>query len=318
MDVVKDHSFVHGAKNPSYASTWDGTQDPYAWNGWQESAWNPKPKKPRPRSKSQHQQKQQPAPPNPAGKGRGQGKGKGKGGKQKSPTEPVWTAPSAPSQVPVAPAAPEPSADQQLLKTLVHALKQNPQSLSPELQQIVQEASLKTTQHSTNQMFGAVKGYGKAQQNLQQAVSARQILHTAWQDFILEAVNRWQQYSQEFTEEDQKLAKQIQTAQEALAHSKKLLASSKTAAGVKTEEAEVVDSSDTEPMDTTDKTVQEGMEAVGKLLETLKTKASDFVAADQKDAKRRRKEFTKEQQLAAEAAGDTADASSQPFVAAVK
>ena len=282
------HGTAQDNWNPSYSSlSWQ--DDAYAaagWTGqgWQEDAFKQK-KKHKPRSQSRD--RQHPATPS-AKAGNGKGKHKGKGGRGKPKGEPAWNAPQAPQQPTPAPTTPPAATqDQALLRSLLTALKKQPDNMSSEVQQIMQDAAIMNSQNSTKQMFGAVKEFGKAQQALEQAIAARRILHAAWRDFIVEAVARWKQFAQDFTEEDGKLAKQVTDAQSSFQAAKKQLSSSKTAAGVKAE-AEIVESSAEEEMES-DKIVQEGMLFMTNTLNSLCSKAEEMVEADLRDQKRRRK-----------------------------
>ena len=253
------------------------------WNSW--TQWEQRPKSPR------HQKQ----PSRPSSQSRDQkgnapkGKGKGKT-KQKGKQEPAWQNPkSAAASQPSQPAAPAaPSHEQTLLKSLLGALKKNVDALPTEVQSLMQDANIRTTQLSTQQMVSQVKEAGKAKEQLQEAYAARQLLHSAWKDFLLEAAQRWTSFAEDFTKEDAEIAQRIEQAKENFRQAKLQLTSAKSAAGMQ-EGATQIESSDEEPVEPADKEVKQGLANMTNTLQSLQQAATAMVEADQRDEKRRRK-----------------------------
>ena len=285
----------------------DAWNQQVTWNSWKQ--WEQRPQSPRgPRRPSR------PSSQNREQKGQQKGqtaKGKGKGKhKQKGKQEPAWKKPVTPTPtLPAQPSTPSaPSHEQTLLKSLLGALKKNVDTLPTEVQSIMQNANIRTTQLSTEQMVGQVKQAGKAKEQLQEAYAARQMLHSAWKDFLLEAAQRWTSFAEDFTKEDAEIAQRIEQAKEHFRQARQQLSTSKAAAGMP-EEVTQIDTSDDDLAEPGDKEVKQGLANMSTTLQSLEKAATAMVEADQRDEKRRRKAAQREADKAAES--EAADASMQ-------
>ena len=291
------------------SSKWSGQ---YHWQDHGEAAswyqdgahtgqW-PQPWTPRWSSQKPKKEKKKPKSPRdktPRGKSpRGQQSGAPK--QQAPPAEPSWqtTTPSVPA-VPAAPTTPAPSQEAILLKTLVQALK-GKEGLSSEVQTLIEEADIRDGRASTKQMHNMVSRIGSAQKTLAEATRARAQLHQAWRNFLVEAVSRWNGYTEDFAGQDAALADRISKAQAALTEARKngskfwrkeAQGSQDVAATelVQDSEEEKEGAEDGEPMDLqVDAQIQGGIVQMKDALGTLSKTAEELAASSERIAKRRR------------------------------
>ena len=217
------------------------------------------------------------------------------------------SAPLAPSSASTAGA----SQEQVLLKSLIGALKRNADALPQEVQTLMQNANIKSTQITTEQMVSQIKGAGKAKEQLQEAYAARQTMHKAWKEFLLEAANRWAGFAEDFAKEDTEITQRIEAAKEVFQQAKAQLAASKTETGLKTEATQIDSSDEEESLGIKEaEEVQQGLNNMTQTLKTLQAQANKMVEADGREEKRRRKAEARENQVAG--ADATMPAASEP------
>ena len=149
-----------------------------------------------------------------AGKGQIPGVGSGKGqGAPSTPaapaTEPAWAAPAA---------APPREAlqNEQAIRNLLSTLTKNSEILTPELQEALSTVGVIEQKNNGKIMHTAVSKWTKAQSQHAAALKARATLHTAWRNFVQEAVQRWESYAADFSSQDQELQTAIHTTKDTL------------------------------------------------------------------------------------------------------
>ena len=144
------------------------------------------------------------------------------------------------------------SKSDQKLKQIMAALKKNESSLTPELQQLVQENAKNQSQDITRRLHSAVSRLGQTKKTLQQLRASRQNLHNVWRNYIAESVNKWQQFCEQFEEQDTDLSKQLTEAIQAVQTAENCLESTRREAKeekedeTKEDQEEMVDISDEE------------------------------------------------------------------------
>ena len=97
----------------------------------------------------------------------------------------------------------------------------NPDTLTPKLQSFVAEADKAENKGETKALHSAVKVLGKAQDNLDEALLARSNLMTQWRAFLATSLERFQQYTGHFQQQEHAHQENIANAKEALVKAKK-------------------------------------------------------------------------------------------------
>ena len=228
-------------------------------------------------------------------KAKGKGKGKDKAERSAPKAEPKWNfqmpsiaAPPAPAQEQAATSSLDPA-----IKSLLTELKKQTDSLSPEIQTLMQSVNIKEGRSETSTMHKAVSEYGKARTHLDQVKLARYQLHTSWKNFLNDACQRWSAFTEEFKKQEVELQTQLQAATEALKMSKQKLDAFK-----QDQEAELIEDSEVEDMDAKSEKepaaarLQEGLETMANSLTELKTVAEN-ICAQENPNKRARTEDSK-------------------------
>lgn len=193
---------------------------------------------------------------------------------------------------PFPPAAPAAHPAEGQLRTLVRELKKQESALTPNVQKILEEATLQHQQADTKWLHSAVARMGHAKKSLQEAHSARNGFHHKWTTFLSTSVERWQGYVKEFAAQDQALDAQILKAQEALSNAKADLEETKskvTANDVKMEEED-----EEEERPHAGHALLHNLEGMLQSLESLKTKADEALAEQAKKKQRLTREAAKE------------------------
>ena len=180
---------------------------------------------------------------NQPAKGNGKGKGSGAGVTGKGrippppppggpPNEPTWTPPTTAAPLVTAPQAAAPTREQTqaelALQSLMTVLRRNTEQLTPELHEAMQSVTSQEQKNSGKQLHSAVTRWSKAQTNHLEAVRARAQLHSAWSGFVTQAIQRWEQYAQEFAQQDTDLQTSITNTKSTLDTAKQELATLKT------------------------------------------------------------------------------------------
>lgn len=206
---------------------------------------------------------------------------KGGKGRKGPPSEPKWntgkgaTNPKGQPSIPDIPKlnAPEPTESDVALRGITALLKKSESALPPDVQQWLHTSAAVSSQAATRQLHSAVTQLGVAKQALTTARLARSQMHSAWRNFISQAVATWQQNVQEFTQEDGKLEQEINKAIEALKVARANLEISKQTATTGAPVADGGEISDEEIIDAPGPMIVEDMNAVLQSLGQLKQKA---------------------------------------------
>ena len=293
----------------------DDQQNQQNWqtNNWEENTWSSpwRPRSQSPRGDRLPRREQSPRGSRgdkggdkghgKKGKGRGGKKGanKGKGksigqGKTENPFEgePVWHPTDTTAQA----APPAPSASETQLQQLVQALRRNDATgLNPEVQTIMATVEERSTRSEVKTLYNAVGRLNQAQKQLQTAQKARTNLHLNWNGHLLESVQRWRSYVEEFGRLDGELATQLTAAQDAVRQARQMLAENRTAGTASTENADMHVVSDGEEMAegetdgaTIATAIQEGLHTMVSSLEGLQKRAEELLPEPK--AKRARRE----------------------------
>ena len=282
----------HGSKYQ--ADQWDyGWQD---WASWEQGQWPNTPRHRREPSRSQPRAPSQSRQEGKKGKGKAKGKGKGKKGPV---VEPIWhpETPPTPAPKPSPPQATSMAPEATQLAKLLHALKSNGETLSPEIKEIMKEVDLGDVHASKKHLHHVVNQISDARRRMTETSSARAQLHLAWKAFLTDAVDRWDQYMKDFAEQDNNMAAQFAKAtqdwEEAKANfkvTKKSLNAEKEDKEAKDGEEdaqEISDMEDTESKTEEDTKIKEGIGHMSNALRELKTQA-EAIAAESSQVKKQR------------------------------
>ena len=208
--------------------------------------------------------------------------------------EPNWGQPSLPTPSLPAKKDPAPSSEAILLQSLVSALKGS-EGLSEEAQQLLQQADLRGSQLNTKHMHSVVSKIGNAQKVLAETSMARAQLHQAWRNFLVDAVKRWEGYTQDFAQQDAELANKIQQARTTLTEARRSGSQmmtketgAKDAENSAEEQAEIIEDDMDEEGESKggDSQIQSGIANMQEALGSLKTTAEEMAASSQRAAKR--------------------------------
>ena len=122
-----------------------------------------------------------------------------------------------------------PSAAEVHLKDLTAAVKRMEQPLTPDVQSALAAAQKLIVVDPTIQLQSAAAKLGNARDNLLAARRARQNLHNSWAKFLTEAVQRWNQHSEDFETKDAAHVQAIEEALEKYKNAKEIMEESKAA-----------------------------------------------------------------------------------------
>eukprot|EP00434_Breviolum_minutum_P019943 symbB.v1.2.017596.t1/scaffold1362.1/size123397/3 len=182
--------------------------------------------------------------------------------------EAPWLPPAMPAAPPAPAPPPQASQESAQMRSLLSALKKASADLPPDVQAAMQKLNQDDGKTMTKQLHAAVSNLGNAKKSLAELSLARANLHTGWNSFLEAAITRWQRYSEEFTQQDQDLAGQIEKAKEAVKVCKENFRSLQKSEGVaKDDTAEVI--SDEEELTVPSK-VDEHMSQMQQSLMALK------------------------------------------------
>eukprot|EP00435_Cladocopium_sp_Y103_P023103 s2333_g5.t1 len=256
-------------ETPWANQTWDNGRRPSQSPRHGPRSQTPKGKQSKKKRKDKKQMEQHQAPPLPTSPWTGNAGGKG----------------NALSSAPMSPANEnknEPKSDQKLRQTWV-ALKKNESSLSPELQQLVQETIMVQSQDVTRQLYSAVSRLEQAKKTLQYLRASRQNLHNVWKNYIEESVSRWKAFCEQFDTQDKDLSRQlqealtnVQLAQTGLEISKKEAKEGEQSEGTEVNMVEVSDDDGAENLEANGVLLRQGMGDMLKSLESLKHHAESM------------------------------------------
>lgn len=143
---------------------------------------------------------------------------------------PNFAMPAMP-KMPATPMAPADAVDADLMTVL----KQDVAELPPHIQKMVKETALKdgvkVGARATRDLQTAAKHLGDARKAYENAILARSQLHSNWRQFLSDAIRLWQDYSTQFTAQEQKLQEQVAMTKENFLQAKEVSAKAHDAAG---------------------------------------------------------------------------------------
>lgn len=113
------------------------------------------------------------------------------------------------------------------LVILATALKESNTTVPERVQHIVEEHSVQAP--TSKGLKNAVDKMDKARKKLKEAQKARASLHANWNTYISDSMQRWTQFAEQFTKDDQNLADKVKAAQERLQQTKEDVESKKAA-----------------------------------------------------------------------------------------
>ena len=310
---VMDSTYVHQPqprqRGAQSGDDWPNYTGWSSWEEWTEGPWRPRSQSPRgsrpgePKSPRQNNKGQK----GPKGKDKGKGKGRkgpqqnkgakgvGKGKPSNGPPaiepEPPWTMQPATE---VATPPPPPTAAETQLQQLIQALRRaDSVNLPADVQQLLTTAEKRASQTEVKSLYSAVNRISHAQKQLLNAQRARTTLHQNWNTHLLESVQRWRGYANDFGTLDQDLATQTTAAKDALQQARQTLTENRGSATSTTEEATHV-VSDTEEMEAepdradTANSIMEGLQTMVTSLEGLQQQTEALLP--ERNAKRPRRE----------------------------
>ena len=178
------------------------------------------------------------------------------------------------------------------IKTLLNALKKHNEELPPDVQALVQEATILSGQQETKQLHSAVAAHGKAKRELQEAQASRYNLHASWRQFLAQSAVQWQRYTDMFLQQQKQLEEKIAAAKEALISARESLSTSKVSAGVasKDDASMISDSEDLAPdaVEGNASKIAQGIEQLATNLRNLHEQAQQAEKDEQQALKRPR------------------------------
>ena len=206
--------------------------------------------------------------------------------------DPPWNSKTAAVTPPVAAEGPKLANDtlaEQKLQKLVAALEKQDTPLDPEIQQLVEEATVKPASSKT--MHTAVAKLDQARKKLQAAQSARHNHQTKWTKYLEESITRWKKFAEDFAAQDKDLETKVVQAKEKLQEARTVLDNTKEQLTKQDEEflndPEVISDMD-DDLETSDK-IQNGISAVVANLEAIRVRpATEADGRDENAAKKPR------------------------------
>eukprot|EP00435_Cladocopium_sp_Y103_P030701 s66_g7.t1 len=190
------------------------------------------------------------------------------------------------------------SAAEAKLKAMYSLLEKHQDGLPPEVQKEMQEAKMHEGEVAIKSLHKQVTALGKARTELQNANAARLNLHASWRAFLMEQVQKWQAYSQQYQQQETNLAERVNNARQALEIAKTNLATSKSKLGkdsamtspdlvtVSDEEDETRESKDA--ANASAKKITASLDQLGDSLKQLSSNADELMLAEEQAHKRQR------------------------------
>ena len=238
----------------------------------------------------------------------------------------VAATPSTTSSTLKAPFLEPPSEDALKLRRLTQKLKRYQEQgldLPEEIQEDIQAASVKEAKSHKKTMHSAINAMDQARQHYEEAVQARNSLHTQWKQFLADSVALWRGHAQSFQTQEHQLSEQIQHAKEAFVVARDAMTVAKAAAAsmVPVDTVEVQEVSDDEQMKdlkevptVTGEKIASGLQSLTENLSQLHQQTEEMIQQEQR-AKRQRIETDVPTVVTEEDAGPASARPSQHFVA---
>ena len=179
---------------------------------------------------------------------------------------------------------------QEKLTVMATALQDSGTAMASSVQTIVNEYTAPVP--STRSLKAAVDKMDKARKKLKEAEKARLNMHTSWRRYIADSLERWTQFAEKFTKDDQELAERVKAAKDRLQKTKEDV-DSKKAALEEQDELEQIDLSDEDMLEKVDasENIQASLNNMVSNLQTLHKQAAEaIVDAEETKAKRPRLE----------------------------
>ena len=254
-------------------------------------------------------------------------KGKGKGETPLAPPPPPpLTGPNASAppwtSMPIPPnhaqSQGESAAEQRLSEVLGLLNKQDPDTLSTDLQAFVQKEGTKIVNTTAKQRHLVVNDLTKAERAMDAAINSRTNLLASWRSFITTSLNTWKEYTSQFQQQELKCQEEIQAAKEALKKARERAQEGFSSKVIKLEMEETVIVSDDEEAKnqaakaSTDR-ILGGLQNMTTSLQELSVMAEQEHLEAQRSAKRPRKDAQAEIEMQPEAPTEEVPDSAQPF-----
>ncbi|CAL1166889.1 unnamed protein product, partial [Cladocopium goreaui] len=212
----------------------------------------------------------------------------------------AWPIPPSPSIPAVAnpPTALAPSQAEAQLKQVLAVLKQNADSLPPQIQAVVKDTNIKESKHQIKDMHQAVTELGKAQRQLEEALSDRSQSLASWRQFLHASVQRWSEYTKRFQDQEQAHLATIAQARDTLRAAQVAFREKQDQGGIITvpDEEEATVQPDVAMRDESAHRINEGLQQLTSSLQELANQA-DRDHAEEQSKKRPRKSNTPEEQV---------------------
>ena len=177
---------------------------------------------------------------------------------------------------------------QEKLTIMATALQDANASMSSNVQNIVNEYTAPVP--TTKSLKTAVDKMDKARKKLREAEKARLNLHSSWRQYIADSLERWTQFAEKFSKDDQELADRVKAAKEKLQTTKEEVDAKKTALEEQDEDEQINISDDdmAEKVDGSEQ-IQVSLNNMVTNLQTLQQQAAAaIVEAGENKAKRPR------------------------------
>lgn len=210
------------------------------------------------------------------------------------PALPDWTAGQGDTAWPIPPssstptpmtssAALAPSQAEAQLKQVLAVLKQNADSLPPQIQAVVKDTNIKESKHQIKDMHQAVTELGKAQRQLEEALSERSQSLASWRQFLHASVQRWSEYTKRFQDQEQAHLATISQARDMLRAAQIAFKEKQDQGGIITinDEEEVTVQLDVTMRDESAHRINEGLQQLTSSLQELATQADRDHAEEQ-------------------------------------
>ena len=201
-----------------------------------------------------------------------------------------------------APLPGESAAEQRLSEVLGLLNKQDPDSLSTDLQAFVQKEGTKTVHTTAKQRHLVVNDLTKAEKAMDAAINSRTNLLASWRSFITASLNTWKDYTSQFQQQELKCQEEIQAAKEALAKARERAQEGFGSKGIKIEIDETVIVSDEEEgkhqaAKASTERILGGLQNMTTSLQELSVMAEQEHMEAKRSAKRPRKEGAAETEM---------------------
>jgi len=226
----------------------------------------------------------------------------------------AWPIPPSSSTPAVAnpPMVLAPSQAETQLKQVLAVLKQNADSLPPQIQAVVKDTNIKESKHQIKDMHQAVTELGKAQRQLEEALSDRSQSLASWRQFLHASVQRWSEYTKRFQDQEQAHLATIAQARDTLRAAQVAFREKQDQGGIITvpDEEEATVQPDVAMRDESAHRINEGLQQLTSSLQELANQA-DRDHAEEQSKKRPRMSTTPEEQVG-DKVPDGGDGASKP------